>query len=79
MFRFVFVFRVLGGISTLLPLLLLLLWRRRRRAVTAAVAAAGGGGREEEVSLSVIMTNTEIFHIYHINSCAPFQLFGSRD
>jgi hypothetical protein len=30
----------------------------------AAAAAGGGGGREEEVSLGVIITNTEIkFHI----------------
>jgi hypothetical protein len=31
-------------------------WRRRR------------GDEEEEVSLGLIMTNTEIFHIFHINS-----------
>ena len=32
--------------------------------VVAAAAAGGGGGREEEVSLGVIITNTEIkFHI----------------
>ena len=30
----------------------------------AAAAAGGGGGREEEVSLGIIITNTEIkFHI----------------
>ena len=30
----------------------------------AAAATAGGGGREEEVSLCVIITNTEIkFHM----------------
>jgi hypothetical protein len=33
-------------------------------AAAAAAAAGGGGGREEEVSLGVIITNTEIkFHI----------------
>ena len=33
-------------------------------ASAAAAAAAAGGGREEEVSLGVIITNTEIkFHI----------------
>jgi hypothetical protein len=32
--------------------------------VVVAAAAGGGGGREEEVSLGVIITNTEIkFHI----------------
>jgi hypothetical protein len=43
-----------------------------------AVAAGGGGGREEEVSLGVIMTNTEIFHIFHIISLFnfPFSIFS---
>jgi hypothetical protein len=38
--------------------------RRRRRMV--------GGREEEEVSLGVIMTNTEIFHIFHIISLFNF-------
>ena len=48
-----------------------LLWRQRRLllllvgvAGVVVAAAAAGGGREEEVSLGVIITNTEIkFHI----------------
>jgi hypothetical protein len=53
--------------------------RRRRRMMGEEVEeeveeeekggmAGGAGGREQEVSLGVIKTNTEIFHIFHIIS-----------
>ena len=36
----------------------------------------GGGGREEEeVCFGVTMTNTEIFHIFHINSLFNLPFF----
>ena len=46
--------------------------------MAAAVSAAGGGGgrdEEEKVSLGLIMTNTEIFHIFHINSLFNLPFF----
>ena len=44
--------------------------RRRRRRRAAAVAE-----EEEKVSLGVIMTNTEIFHIFHIISLFNLHFF----
>jgi len=42
----------------------------------AAVTAGGVGGREEEeVSLGVIMTNTEIIHIFYIISLFNLPFF----
>jgi predicted TIM-barrel fold metal-dependent hydrolase len=62
------------------------MYRGRKRRASAAVAEVeeegeeGGAvvAEEEEVSLGVIMTNTEIFHIYHIISLfnLPFSIFS---
>ena len=59
------------------------MYRGRKRRASAAVAEVeeegeeGGAvvAEEEEVSLGVIMTNTEIFHIYHIISLFNLPLF----
>ena len=52
-------------------------WRRRRMAGRKMKRRRVGVREEEEVSLCVIMTNTEIFHIFHIISLfsLPVQSF----
>jgi hypothetical protein len=44
------------------------LYRRGRRRAEAVEEEEGGAGGEGGVSLGVFMTNTEIFHIFHIIS-----------
>jgi hypothetical protein len=48
---------------------------RRMKRRREGEEVGGGGEEEEEVSLGVIMTNTEIFHIFHIISLFNLPFF----